>query len=106
RDDEKQGAGISRLVHRRMMSEIRTVVEKGLVVERAQRAGHKSVDLAEVDAPAQIIVTEQGKGGGSVGQDWADSLVETAAPPPANAKPARAPRTRRVKENVDPFMPA
>jgi hypothetical protein len=105
RDDDKQGAGISRLVHRRMMQEIRIVVEKGLVVERAQRSGHQSVSLAEMDAPAQIIVTEQGRKGAGVGEDWVDGLDKTGDAPAAD-KPRRAPRTRRVKDNVDPFMPA
>ena len=104
REDDKQGAGISRLVHRRMMQEIRIVVEKGLVVEHAQRSGHSSVNVTQMDAPAQIIVTEQGKKA-AVGEDWVDGLDKPAQAPPAG-KPSRAPRTRRVKEAADPFMPA
>ena len=97
RDGDRQGAGVSRLVHRRMMLEIRTVVEKGLVVERAQRTGQASVSLDELQPPA-LITTEQGK---KVGDDWVNS-------PAAAPKPARAPLTRRVREveGVDPFMPA
>lgn len=80
-DDIDLQASVSRTVHKKMMGEIRILVEKGLVVEDAQRSGRKHVSVYEMLPPGKV-----------------DDLT--------NHEGIRKGRKKKIKaEAADPFMP-